>query len=284
MLHTFPCNQLLGSIYAPPRHRKKRNYRVGYIFPDDYQFTICPSKILTKPDMSRPNSKQLLAEYYLASPPPGAFLKRHLFGHNRRLLLQLQKVTPAVGDTRGRAVPAYDARYGGSFIRRLAGCFKNESAKDIVIVASGSDEPGETEVEGEDSALATITRVPANDAGGSEKLVVTFFDGATWGCERLPSGGFQFTPLSGADSSFQASWDLDSGDQSKGQGYFFSISASAVGSPSTTRSPTPKSPGAPRRKGPDVLARMDAERIQVFSVRPAPKGSFLGMFLILLEF
>lgn len=229
--------------------------------------------------MSRPNSKQLLAEYYLASPPPGALLKRHLFGHNRRLLLQLQKATAAIGDTRRRAVPAYDVRCGGSFIRRLASCFENGSAKDIVIVASGSDEPGETEVENEHTALATIRRVPAKGAeGGSEKLVVTFFDGATWGCELLPSGGYQFTPLSGADLNFQASWDPESGDQSKGQGYLFSVSASTASSPSTTRSPTPKSPGTPRRKGPDVLARMDAERIQVFSVRPTPKGSFLGMF------
>lgn len=231
--------------------------------------------------MSRPNSKQLLAEYYLASPPPGAFLKRHLFSHNRQLLLQLQKATAAIGDTRRRAVPAYDVRSGGSFVRRLAGCFRNESAKDIVIVASGSDEPGETEVENEHSPLATITRVLVKDAEGvsEEKLIVTFFDGATWGCERLASGGYQFMPLSGTDLNFQASWDPESGE---GQGYIFSVSASAS-SPSITRSPTPKSPGTPRRKGPDVLARMDAERIQVFSVRPVPKGSFLGMFQGTLE-
>lgn len=182
-------------------------------------------------------------------------------------------------------MPAYDVRCGGSFIRRLAGCFKNESTKEIVIVASGSGESEEIDVENQGSALATITRVPAKDVeGGSEKLVVKFFDEATWSCEQLPSGGYQFTPLSGADLSFQASWDPELGDQSKGQGYVFSVSASAAGaSPSATRSPTPKSPtpkspGAHRKRGPDVLARMDAERIQVFSVRQVPRGSFLGMF------
>lgn len=237
---------------------------------------------------SRSESRQLLAEYYLANPPPGSFLKRHLFGPNRRLLLQLQKATAANGDTRGRAVPAYDVRCGGSFIRRLAGCFKNESAKDIVIVASGNDEVGETEGEKRNSALATITRVSAKDAeGGAEKLLVKFFDGATWNCERLPSGGYQFTPLSGEDLSVQASWEPESVDQSKRQGYLFSVSASTTGSPSTPKSPTPKSPtqrsstpkssAASRKKATDVLARMDAERVQVFSVRSAPKGSLLGM-------
>lgn len=227
------------------------------------------------------NSSQLLAEYYLANPAPGSFFKRHLFGHNRRLLLQLQKATAATGDTRGRAVPAYDVRCGGSFARRLAGCFRNVSAKDIVIVAAGDEEGGEDE---EDevkkcSVLASITRVPVKEAeANGEKLVVKFFDGATWNCERLLSGAYQFTPLSGHDLNVQASWEPEAGS-SKGQGYVFSISASSSPT-STPRSPTPrspKSPGTPRKKPQDALAHMDAERIQVFGVRSAPKGSFLGM-------
>lgn len=165
-------------------------------------------------------------------------------------------------------------------MRRLAGCFRNASAKDIVIVASSSDEPGE---KGSTAFLARITRISVKDAGGGgvERLLVRFFDGATWNCEMLPaSGGFQFTPLSGGDLDVQALWEPEAAEEAKRQGFLFSVSA--TGSPTTPRSATPrsatpKSPGG-RRRGPDVLARMDAERVQVFGVRAAPKGSFLSRF------
>ncbi|RPB09574.1 hypothetical protein P167DRAFT_538420 [Morchella conica CCBAS932] len=217
---------------------------------------------------SRPdsNSQQIHAEYLLANPAPGTFFKRHL--PNRRLLLQLQKATVATDGTRGRLVPAYDVRCGGSFVRRLAGCFSNVTAKDILIVATGDGE--EEDLVQKSEILASIRRVPAKEPETPEKLLVKFFDEVTWNCERLPSGTFQFTPASGEDPNIQASWEPEPGAS---KGYTFSVTT--VSPAATPRSPTPKSPKSPVKPR-NVLARMDAENIQVFGVRSAPKGSFLG--------
>lgn len=171
--------------------------------------------------------------------------------------------------TRGRLVPAYDVRCGGSFIQRLSGCFRNVTAKDIVIVATGDGE--EEELVQKSEVLASIERISAKDPKATEKLVVRFFDEATWNCERLPSGTFQFTPISGEDPNIQASWEPEPGVS---KGYIFSVTTLPLAT-ANPRSTTPKSPKTPT-KPKSMLARMDTENIRVFGVHPASKGSFLG--------